>query len=107
VFRNLPIAEVVTLAELVSYQPGQVVSRTLTQDAGISLTLFAFAAGEGLTPHTSPADALAYVLDGEAVIEIEGQTSIVRAGEAIVMPANRSHALTAEQAFKMLLAIVR
>lgn len=105
--KNLPVAEVVNLAELVTYQPGQVVSRTLTQEGGISVTLFAFPAGEGLTAHTASADALAYVLDGEAFVEIDGDAHVVTAGEAIVMPANKPHAVTAKQQFKMLLTIVR
>jgi len=105
--KNLPVAEVVDLAELVTYQPGQVVSRTLTQDSGMSLTLFAFPAGEGLTAHTTPSDALALVLDGQALIEIDGAPNAVEAGQAIVMPANRPHAITAERDFKMLLVIVR
>ena len=105
--KNLPIGEVVNLAGLVDYQEGQVVSRTLVQDDGVSLTLFAFPEGEGLTAHTTPADALVYVLDGEAVIEIDGETSVVGAGESIVMPSDVPHAVTAEQSFKMLLMIVK
>ena len=105
--KNLPVAEVVRLAELVTYQPEQVVSRTLAQDSGMSLTLFAFPAGEGLTAHTTPADALAYVLDREAVVEIDGNSNVVGTGEAIVMPANQPHAVTAQRDFKMLLVVVR
>ena len=103
--KNLPTGEVVDLASLVSYQEGQVVSRTLVQGDGTSLTLFAFASGEGLTAHTTAADALVLMLDGEALIEIDGAGSVVKAGEAIVMPANTPHAVTAEQQFKMLLMI--
>lgn len=103
--KNLPVAEAVSLAGLVEYQPGQVVSRTLVQGEGTSLTLFAFPSGEGLTAHTTPADALVLVLDGEALIEIDGVGSVVQAGEGIVMPANTPHAVTAEQDFKMLLMI--
>lgn len=104
--KNLPAAEVVKLAELVAYQEGQVVSRTLAQDAGTSLTLFAFPIGEGLSAHTTSSDALAYVLDGEAEVEIDGVSNIVSTGEAIVMPANTPHALDAKHPFKMLLIIV-
>lgn len=103
--KNLPIGEVVNLAALVAYQEGQVVSRTLVQGEGTSLTLFAFASGEGLTAHTTPSDALVLVLDGEALIEIDGAGSVVKAGDAIVMPAETPHAVTAEQDFKMLLMI--
>ena len=104
-FKNLPAAEAVTLAELVAYQDGQVVSRTLMQHEGVSLTLFAFAAGEGLTSHTTPADAFVLILEGEAVIEISGERTTLVTGEAIVMPANVPHAVTAQTRFKMLLTI--
>jgi len=103
--KNLPVGEVVNLAGLVSYQEGQVVSRTLVQGGGTSLTLFAFASGEGLTAHTTAADALVLMLDGEALIEIDGAASVVTAGDSIVMPANVPHAVMAEQRFKMLLMI--
>ncbi len=105
--KNLPIAEAVNLAGLVAYQEGQVVSRTLAQDSGTSVTLFAFPTGEGLSTHTTPADAVVYVLDGEARVEIDGNSSVVKAGETIVMPANVPHAVVAEQDFKMLLIVVQ
>jgi len=105
VIKNLPMAEVVNLAALVDYQPGQVVSRTLNQGDGASLTLFAFSAGEGLSAHATPADALLYVLDGQADVTIDGKPSVVRAGEAIVLPATIPHAVDARENFKMLLMV--
>ncbi len=105
--KNFPIAEVVNLAEMVTYQPGQVVSRTVTQNKLGGLTLFAFPEGEGLSTHTTPADALVYILDGEAQIEIGEKEMVVAAGEAVVMPANVPHALMAQRPFKMLLIIVK
>jgi quercetin dioxygenase-like cupin family protein len=105
--KNMPIAEAVALADLVTYQPGQVVSRTLAQNAATSLTLFAFPEGEGLSAHTTPADALAIILDGRAAITIGDATQTLGAGESIVMPANVSHVLDAVEPFKMLLIIVK
>lgn len=103
--KNLPISEVVNLADMVACQDGQVVSRTLIQDGAASLTLFAFPAGEGLSTHTTPADAFVYVLEGEAVVEINGREAEVGPGEAIVMPANAPHAVAAKTGFKMLLVV--
>ena len=105
--KNFPIAEVVNLAEMVTYQPGQVVSRTVSQNKLGSLTLFAFPEGEGLSTHTTPADALVYILDGEAQIEIGDAEMVVAAGESVIMPANVLHALMAQVPFKMLLIIVK
>ena len=105
--KNFPIAEVVNLAEMVTYQPGQVVSRTVSQNKLGSLTLFAFPEGEGLSTHTTPADALVYILDGEAQIEIGDAEMVVATGESVIMPANVPHALMAQVPFKMLLIIVK
>jgi len=105
--KNFPIAEVVTLAEMITYGPGQVVSRTVSQNKMGGMTLFAFPEGEGLSTHTTPADALVYILDGEAHIEIGEEKMVVATGESVVMPANVPHAVMAQTAFKMLLVIVK
>lgn len=106
-FKNMPMAEVVNLSELVEYQPGQVVSRTLAQNNGVSVTLFTFAAGEGLSTHTASGDALVHVLDGQALITIDDEEMMVPAGQAVVLPANIPHAVAAPENFKMLLIIVK
>jgi quercetin dioxygenase-like cupin family protein len=95
------------LAELIDYQEGSVVSRQLLKGDGGNVTLFAFDREEGLTEHTSPFDALVYVLDGEAEVVISGFASRLREGEMIVMPANEPHALKAPSPFKMLLVMVK
>jgi quercetin dioxygenase-like cupin family protein len=105
--KNIPLSVPVPLVELVDYEEGRVVSRTLAQNSGVSLTLFAFAAGEGLSSHSSPGDAFAYILDGESLITIDGEEMTVGPGEAVVMPANIPHAVQANKAFKMLLAVVK
>ena len=95
------------LAEDVSYAIGAVVSKTLLKKASGTVTLFAFDAGQGLSEHMAPFDAMVYVLDGKAVITIGGKPHKVRSGEMIIMPANVSHALQAEEKFKMLLVMIR
>ena len=64
ILKNIDIAAVLPLAELVSYQDGQIVSRTLVQNKAVSITLFAFEAGEEISTHASGGDAMVYVLDG-------------------------------------------
>lgn len=105
--KNLPYAEPLELAKLVEYQEGQVVSRTLAQNPALSITLFAFDQGEGISAHTVPADALVVVLDGQAKVTIGERTVNVSAGQAVAMPQGVPHALDAEQRFKMLLVVVR
>lgn len=106
-FKNMPVAEMVTLTELLEYKTGQVVSQTLAQNKHISLTLFAFPAGEGLSTHTSTGDALVQLLAGKALITIDAVEMTVAAGQSVVLPANVPHAVAAPENFKMLLTIVK
>jgi len=93
--------------ERIDYQEGAVVSRTLLKRDGGTITLFAFGAGQGLSEHTTPFDALAHVLDGQAEITIAGVPLLVSAGEMVLMPANQPHALMARTRFKMILTMIR
>ncbi len=95
------------LSDLIDYQEGAVVSRTLIDKKAGTLTLFAFDAGEGLSEHTAPYDAMVFLVDGEAEISIAGKVNRVKKGEVIIMPANKPHALTAVSKFKMLLIMIR
>jgi quercetin dioxygenase-like cupin family protein len=96
-----------SLLEMVAYQDGAVVSKTLVDKTTGTVTLFAFAQGQGLSEHTAPFDALIQVLDGEVEIRISGKPFHLKAGEIIVMPANEPHALKAINPFKMLLTMIR
>lgn len=96
-----------SLVDLVAYQDGTVVSKTLLEKKTGTVTLFAFAQGQGLSEHTAPFDAMVCVLDGVAEIVIEGNPVTVRQGEMLVMPANTPHALKAVERFKMMLTMIR
>jgi quercetin dioxygenase-like cupin family protein len=93
--------------ELIGYEPDAIVSREILKQKTGSVTLFAFDAGQELSEHTAPFDALVQVLDGEADITIAGKRHRVRTGELILMPANQPHALNAGQRFKMMLIMIR
>lgn len=105
--KNIEFSKVLVLKDLVGYQEGQVVSRTLAQLPGVSITLFAFSRGEGISTHSAPGDAMVQVLEGEAEITIGGGVFTVKAGESVVMPADVPHGLEAREAFKMLLTVVK
>ncbi|OFV82124.1 MAG: cupin [Acidobacteria bacterium RIFCSPHIGHO2_02_FULL_67_57] len=92
---------------MVAYQDGAVVSRALVNQKAGTVTLFAFDAGQGLSEHTAPFDALVFLLEGEAEIAIGGQPHRLQAGEIILMPANIPHAVKAQTRFKMLLIMIR
>jgi len=99
--------QAVNLAGLVVYQSGSVVSREVVNKPTGTVTAFAFDAGQGLSEHTTPFDALAYLLDGEAEITIAGKPIAAKTGDMVIMPANQPHALKAVKRFKMLLVMIR
>lgn len=100
-------AQALRLTELIDYQDDSVVSRTLVNQSTGTVTLFAFAKGQGLSEHTAPFDALVYMVDGEADIAIAGKTVHAKAGDLVIMPANQPHALQALTQFKMILTMIR
>ncbi|MFQ5605399.1 MAG: cupin domain-containing protein [bacterium] len=100
-------SKVAPLNELINYQDGSVVSRTIIKKPTGTVTLFAFAKGQGLSEHTAPFDALVHLLEGAAEVIIAGQSFHLQEGEMIILPANRPHALTATDNFKMLLTMIR
>ena len=104
--KNIEKAQVLTLKEEVSYQPGQVVSKTLAQNAALSVTLFAFDKDEEISTHASGGDAMVTCLDGVGRITIDGKAYTLQAGESIVMPAGHPHAVYGQERFKMLLVVI-
>src|SRR5512146_3241192 len=104
---SAPKAQVLKLADLVSYQDGSIVSRQITQAEAGNVTLFAFDAGQELSEHSAPFDALVHILEGSAEIRISGHPFDLAEGEAIILPAGEPHALKAVKRFKMLLTMVR
>jgi len=99
--------EVKQLIDLLQYQDDSIVSRVLLKNKGGTVTLFAFDEGEGLSEHTAPFDALVVLTDGQATIEIAGDSFTLNQGETIILPANRPHAVKATSRFKMLLIMIR
>jgi len=104
--KNIAKSEVLCLRDLVAYQEGQVVSRTLAQNGAVSVTLFAFDKGEEISTHESGGDAMVLCLDGAGKITIDGQDYVLHEGETIVMPAGHPHAVYGQERFKMLLTVV-
>jgi len=95
------------LETLIGYAPDSIVSKTILDKHVGTVTLFAFDAGQRLSEHTSPYDAIIQVTEGRAVVMIGGQPKDVSAGEIIIMPANVPHAVVADEKFKMLLIMIR
>lgn len=104
--KNIEHSVVLPLADQVQYLEGQIVSKTLAQNAQHSLTLFAFDKGEEISTHDSDGDAMVVILDGEGRITIDGVDHSLKKGETIIMPAQVSHAVYATERFKMMLTVM-
>jgi quercetin dioxygenase-like cupin family protein len=101
------LGQVLNPVDLVGYQSGAVVSRTIVDKKTGTITLFAFDEGQGLSEHTVPFDALVYILDGEAEVTISGKSSALKEGQMTIMPAHEPHALRAIKRFKMMLVMIK
>ncbi len=106
IMKNIKKAEVLALRDEVTYQEGQVVSKTLAQNEAVSITLFAFDKGEEISTHESKGDAFVTCLDGVGEITIDGVKYELQQGQSIVMPAKHPHAVRGKEQFKMLLVVV-
>lgn len=99
--------KVLVISDLIAYQPGTVASRMIVFEKAGTITVFSFDAGEGLSEHSAPYDAILTVTEGEAEVQIAKKPFTVKAGEMIILPANKPHAVFAHQRFKMLLTMIR
>ena len=101
------LGKVANLADLVACSPGAVVSKTLIDLPAGTITIFSLDAGQGLSEHKAPYDAFVEIIEGQATIRIGQKELVVSSGEAVIMPANVPHALSAPVPFKMLLVMIR
>ncbi len=104
---EIAAAQAFSLMDFVNYQEGSVVSRVVLKREKGNITVFAFDEGQGLSEHTSPFDALVQAIDGEGEITVAAQPTRLRAGEMLLLPANKPHAVKAITRFKMLLTMIR
>ena len=104
--KNIEKAQVLTLKEQVAYQAGQVVSKTLAQNDALSVTLFSLDKGEEISTHDSIGDAMVHVIEGIGQFTVDNVEHICKAGDVLVMPAKKPHAVFAKEDFKMLLTVV-
>jgi quercetin dioxygenase-like cupin family protein len=105
--KDTAAAQPVNLAATVGYQRDAIVSKTLIDKKGGTLTLFAFWEGQALSGHTAPFDAVVQVIDGEVDITLSGRPIHLKSGELLIMPADEPHALKAARNFKMLLTMIK
>lgn len=96
-----------TLSGMIEYADDSVVSKTILDKSVGTITLFAFDAGQRLSTHSAPYDAVVQVVDGTGLMTIDGKDHNVTTGQIIIMPANIPHAVTANEKFKMLLIMIR
>lgn len=101
------LSQAISMAGMVAVQPGAVVSRTVISKPAGTVTLFAFDQGQGLSTHSTPYDAMVWILSGSAQITIDDKSLLARTGDMVIMPANHPHALNAAEPFKMALVMIK
>ncbi len=104
---NKLAGQALDVLELIQYQEGSVVSRTVADKPVGTVTVFAFDEGQGLSEHTAPYDAIVHIVDGEVDVTISGKVVRAKAGEMVIMPAGQPHSLKAVTKFKMILIMIR
>ncbi len=93
--------------EAIDYAEDGVVSKELIHNDSGSVTLFSFDAGQGLSEHFAPYDALIQVIDGEMELTVEGTKHTIKTGEAFVIPSGARHSVNAARPFKMMITMIR
>ena len=106
IIKNIAPEMVISLEKQVEYLPGQIVSKTLVQNAAVSLTIFAFDKDEEISSHESDGDAMVTALDGTGEITVDGKKYTLQKGETMIMPAHKPHAVYAAERFKMILTVI-
>jgi len=101
------VAKSCELKTLIEYADDSIVSKTIIDKPVGTITLFAFDKGQKLSEHTAPYDAVIQVIDGSGIVVIDGKPNTVCSGQLIIMPANISHSVSAEEKFKMMLIMIR
>ncbi|MCI9558479.1 MAG: cupin domain-containing protein [Lachnospiraceae bacterium] len=104
-YKNIAKQTKLLLKDLVAYQDGQVVSKTLVQNDKVSMTLFSFDKGEEISTHASGGDAMVTVLEGVGRFTVDGQIFLLKEGETLIMPKDIPHAVYGEERFKMQLMV--
>lgn len=104
-YKNIVKQQKLRLRDQVDYQPGQVVSKTLVQNAQVSMTLFSFDKGEEISTHAAAGDAMVTVLEGKGRFTVDGEVFFLEEGETLIMPKDIPHAVYGEERFKMQLIV--
>ena len=105
--KNFEQGKVVELKKQIEVEAGTIVSKTLVNSNFMTMTLFAFDAGQGVSTHSAPGDAFVVCLEGKAEVELNGEKLSICKGESLIMPANAPHAVKAVEPYKMLLTVVK
>ncbi len=104
-YKNIEKSTELRLKDLVDYNDGQIVSKTLVQNDAVSMTLFSFDKGEEISTHAAGGDAMVTVLDGTGRFTVGGKVFILGAGETLIMPKDIPHSVYGEEKFKMQLTV--
>jgi quercetin dioxygenase-like cupin family protein len=95
------------LIEIIEYVPNSVVTKTIIRKTTGNVTVVAIDMGEALTEKISPFDTFLQIIEGNAEVVIDSKSSILKAGEGIIIPAHTSNNVKANERFKMISTIIK
>jgi quercetin dioxygenase-like cupin family protein len=95
------------IVELIEYEHNSVVNRSIMKKITGSINALSFDSGEGLHEKISPYDTYAQVIDGSAVIQIDGKVTTLQTGDGILIPAHKSSQIEPNGRFKLLLTVIK
>ncbi|MDX9932548.1 MAG: cupin domain-containing protein [Bacteroidales bacterium] len=93
--------------EIIEYIPNSVVIKTILKKSTGNISVMSFDSGEGLTEKTSPFDTFVQIIEGNAVIVIDGIANVMNTGDSIVIPAHESNLIKPNGRFKMIQTVIK
>ncbi len=100
-------SKAINIVEIIEYLPNSIVSKTISKKLTGSISISSLDSGEGITEKISPFDIVIQIVDGSAEIIIDGKANLLDTGQLIVLPANISNIIKANERFKMIVTIIK
>jgi quercetin dioxygenase-like cupin family protein len=95
------------IVELIEYEQDSVVSKSIMKKSTGSINALSFDSGEGLNERTSPNDTYVQLIDGSAIIEVDGKAFTLKTGDGILIPADKPSHIKPNGRFKLILTVIK
>lgn len=95
------------VVEIIEYVPNAVVIKTIIRKVTGNVSAVSIDSGEGLMEKSSPFDTFIQVIEGTAEVIIDGVTTTMDIGQAIIIPAHSRSSIKANGRFKMISTVIK